>query len=97
MAGYVYVLRSAFNGRHTIGSTGNLEEKLTRYKSASRVGAPGGPWECVYVEVCDNLEQARGRERYLKSLDGIDEKISILYAARIKPNREGGASSYRRF
>ncbi len=80
MAAYVYVLRSSLTGQHHIGSTGNLQNKIARNNSVTRnIARPGGPWECVYVEVCDCLEDARSRERYLKSLEGLEEKIMILY------------------
>jgi putative endonuclease len=81
MPAYVYVLRSAVTGQHFIGSTNNLQDRIARHNTTInlRTSRPGGPWECVYVEVCDNLDSARTRERYLKSLDGVDEKIRILY------------------
>ena len=82
MPAYVYVLRSSITGQHYIGSTKDLQAKMARHNSsASMVSRPGGPLECVYVEVCDDLDAARVRERYLKSLDGVDEKIRILYTA----------------
>ncbi len=82
MPSYLYVLRSAATGQHHIGSTNDLQRRVADYnRLSSRAFQMGDAWECVYVEVCDNLEAARDRERYLKSIDGIDEKIRILYAA----------------
>ncbi len=87
MSAYVYVLRSAATGQHYIGSTRNLQQRIARHNESNiRLTRPGGPWECVYVEVCDTMESARVRERHLKSLDGVDEKIRILYTA---PWRDG--------
>lgn len=81
MPSYVYVLRSAATGQHYIGSTNDLHRKIAAYNQlSSRAFRMGDAWECVYVEVCDNLERARTRERYLKSMDGVDEKIRILYS-----------------
>jgi putative endonuclease len=89
MSAYVYVLRSALTGQHYIGSTRNLQQRIARHNYSNvKLTRPGGPWECVYVEVCDNLEAARHRERHLKSLDGVDEKIQILYST---PGRPDGA------
>ncbi|HVZ41770.1 MAG: GIY-YIG nuclease family protein [Bacteroidetes bacterium] len=80
MSSYVYVLKSAATGQHYIGSTNNLERRITEYNRLSpRAAGAGDTWECVYVEVCDDLDAARTRERYLKSIDGVDEKITILY------------------
>ncbi len=82
MPAYVYVLRSAVTGQHYIGSTNNLNDRIAHYnRSTDRTYRPGGPWECVYVEVCDKLEDARKRERHLRSLEGVDEKIRILYTS----------------
>ncbi len=82
MPSYVYVLKSAATGRHHIGSTNDLERRISDYnRYSSRAYRQGDAWECVYVEVMDNLEAARTRERFLNSVDGVDEKIKILYAA----------------
>ena len=81
MPSYVYVLRSAATGQHYIGSTNDLHRRIANYNHfSSRAFQRGDSWECVYVEVCDNLESARTRERYLKSVDGVEEKIKILYS-----------------
>ena len=86
MPSYVYVLRSAATGQHYIGSTNDLHRKIANYNHISaRAFQMGDTWECVYVEVCDNLETARNRERFLKSVDGVEEKIRILYTT---PARE---------
>jgi predicted GIY-YIG superfamily endonuclease len=81
MASYVYILRSATTGRHLIGSTNDLTDRVAKYNRTFTGGyRPGEPWECVYVEVCNNLGEARQRERHLKSMEGVDEKIQILYS-----------------
>lgn len=81
MASYVYVLRSPVTGQHLIGSTNDLHQRIARHNSfSSRAYRSGNPWECVYVEVLDTIDDARKRERYLKSLDGVDEKIRIIYS-----------------
>lgn len=88
MPAYVYVLRSAITGQHFIGATRDLQAKIARHNNATAMlSRPGGPLECVYVEVCESLDAARLRERYLKSLDGVDEKIRILYTATARPRK----------
>jgi len=85
MPSYVYVLRSAATGQHYIGSTNDLHRRIADYNQlSSRAFRMGDAWECVYVEVLDNLESARTRERYLKSVDGVDEKIRILYTTPVR-------------
>ncbi len=87
MPSFLYVLRSSTTGSYVIGSTNNLEEKLEHQNSAIGNGRQAaGPWECVYVEVCDSLELARQRERFLKSEEGVEEKIRILYTPVVSPN-----------
>jgi|GEM_PF-2557505 len=82
MPSYVYVLRSAATGQHYIGSTNDLHRRISNYNHfSSRAFQRGDTWECVYVEVCENLDSARSRERFLKSVDGVEEKISILYSS----------------
>lgn len=80
MPSYLYVLRSSTTGSCQIGSTNDLESRIAERNTTSGEGtrAPG-PWECIYVEVCDDLESARQRERFLKSEEGVVEKIRILY------------------
>lgn len=86
MPSYLYVLRSAATGQHHIGSTNDLQRRIADYnRFSSRALQRGDAWECVYVEVMDSLEAARSRERYLKSIEGVGEKIRILYTS---PNRK---------
>lgn len=92
MPSFLYVLRSSSTGSYVIGSTNNLEEKLEQQNSRNGYGRQSaGPWECVYVEICDTLETARQRERFLKSEDGVEEKIRILYT----PTGSAGEPSRR--
>lgn len=86
MPSYVYILRSATSGRHLIGSTNDLHGKIDGHNKFSARTSQVDPWECVYVEVCDNINAARHRERFLKSVDGVDEKIRILYSV---PKQQG--------
>lgn len=95
MSAYVYVLRSSLTGRHAIGSTSDLEKQIVRYTVPSRrVAASDAPWEFVYVEICDGMEQARERVQYLKTLQqGSDNeaRIQVLYTSRVS-SRHGDDS-----
>lgn len=96
MSAYVYVLRSSLTGRHTIGSTTDLEKKIARHSSSHQLlTTSGSPWECVYVEICDGLEEARKRVRHLKDLQVAEgtkdeENIKVLYTARINTRPYNG-------
>lgn len=95
MSAYVYVLRSSLTGRHAIGSTANLEQRIAQYTSSPRqLATSEAPWECVYVEIMDELDQARQRASYLKSLQpqGEDDPIRVLYTSRINSRLGGGDS-----
>jgi len=91
MPSYLYVLRSSTTGSYQIGATNDLEQKLADQNVPGTYGQRGaGQWECVYVEVCDSLETARRRERFLKSEEGVEEKIRILYTP-VPPRSEGAS------
>lgn len=88
MPSFLYVLRSSSTGSYLIGSTNDLEEKLEQENGATETGrCPTGPWECIYFEVCDSMELARQRERFLKSEEGVEEKIRILYSPATEPRK----------
>jgi len=65
---YCYVLLSDKDGRFFIGSTSDLRARL-REHSAGRVHSTAyrHPLHSVYYEACPNPQDARRRERYLKS------------------------------
>ncbi len=65
---YSYVLLSERDGKFYIGSTGDLRERL-REHNAGRVRSTAyrRPLRLVYYEACLSAQDARRRERYLKS------------------------------
>ncbi len=65
---HVYILQSRSNGRFYVGSTTELPRRLSEHQRRhSPFTKHGGPWELAYTEEFPNLEQARKRERQLKS------------------------------
>jgi putative endonuclease len=65
--------------------TENLDERLIRHnkrgvKSTKRFA----PFELFYVETCENGQQAREREKYLKSTSGKRFLKSILNSQELK-------------
>ena len=65
---YSYVLLSDRDGEFYIGSTGDLRERLQQHnKGQVRSTAYRRPLRLVYYEGCLCADDARRRERYLKT------------------------------
>ncbi len=68
---YVYVLRSMKSGQWYTGSTGNLRKRLSQHNlKESNWTKRGVPWQLIYYEASLNEEDAREREKYLKTGTG---------------------------
>ena len=68
---YVYVLQNK-HGSWYIGSTRNLRKRILSHNSGkNRSTKYGVPWKVIYCEISTNQQDARARERYLKSGMGI--------------------------
>jgi putative endonuclease len=68
---YVYVLQSLKNGSLYIGYTKDLKQRLKRHNSG------GGsytkkymPWQLIHYEAYRNEDDAKRREKYLKTSQG---------------------------
>lgn len=65
---YTYVIRSKKDGKWYTGSTNNLRKRFKEHSSNKIFSTKGrGPFELVYYEACVNEQDARMREKYLKS------------------------------
>lgn len=65
---YVYVIRSRKNGRLYTGSTNDLRKRLKQHNEGKSTWTKNrGLWELIYYEDCLNEQDARSREKYLKS------------------------------
>ena len=65
---YSYVLLSEQDGRFYIGSSGDLRARLQKHSSgAVRSTVHRRPLRPIYCEGCLSIEDARRRERYLKT------------------------------
>ncbi|MBI3589094.1 MAG: GIY-YIG nuclease family protein [Candidatus Liptonbacteria bacterium] len=64
---YVYVLQNK-NKRWYTGSTGDLRKRFDEHNNGkSKYTNWNGPYILIYYEACDNEQDARSREKYLKS------------------------------
>jgi putative endonuclease len=65
---YTYVLKSLSNGQWYIGSTRDLRKRFSQHNNGQSTWTKRGiPWEIIYYEACLDEEDARAREKYLKS------------------------------
>ena len=68
---YVYVLRSETDAGFYIGFSSNLSKRLRDHENGAAFATSyRGPWKLIYYEAYLERDDARGRERYLKSGNG---------------------------
>lgn len=65
---YVYVLRSLINDYWYTGVTNDLRKRFSQHQEKKSTWTKRhAPYELIYYEACGSEEDARMRERYLKS------------------------------
>ncbi len=65
---YVYVLQSEKDGNWYTGSTSDLKRRLQEHNKGYNFSTKNRrPWELIYYEASLNENDAKARERYLKS------------------------------
>lgn len=65
---YLYILRNSETNRYYIGSTSNLTRRLREHRSGkTRTTRVLGTYELAYTERYGTIEEARTREKKLKS------------------------------
>ena len=65
---YTYILKSKKNSVLYTGSTNDLRKRLKQHNDGkSTYTNKFKPWEVIYYEACNNEQDARSRELYLKS------------------------------
>ncbi len=68
---FVYVLKSGITGSSYVGSTSNLDKRLTEHNSGKSIYTRGkGPWTLSYYEEFSTRSEAIRREKYFKSVEG---------------------------
>lgn len=76
---FIYVLRSMTTGRHYVGFTLDLVQRLGQHNSGITNSTKNrGPWELVHQEEFATRTEAMRRERYWKSGQGREELRRIL-------------------
>ena len=62
-----YILRSETSSRFYVGSTQDLPRRLSEHERGHSLATRGrGPWELVYSEEFEQLQEARRRELEIK-------------------------------
>jgi putative endonuclease len=65
---YTYILKSEKNGRLYTGYTNDLRKRLDQHNSGkSTYTKRDKPYKLIYYEACIDTNDARSREKYLKS------------------------------
>ncbi|MCK4526863.1 GIY-YIG nuclease family protein [candidate division WOR-3 bacterium] len=65
---YTYVIRSRKDGRLYTGSTCDLRKRLKDHNDGKVRSTKGRrPFDLIYYEACINEQDARAREKYLKT------------------------------
>jgi putative endonuclease len=68
---YVYVLQSKHSGVLYIGYTRNLVQRVKEHNLGLTISTkPYIPWRLIYYEACLNQNDAKRREKYLKTSKG---------------------------
>ena len=68
---YVYFIESKEHGNLYVGYTNDIVKRLKEHNQGLNFSTkPYIPWKCIYYEACLNEEDARRREKYLKSTQG---------------------------
>jgi len=80
---YVYVLHNK-KGHWYIGSTKDLRKRILNHNSGKNKSTKYGiPWKVIYCEIGLHKEDARAREKYLKSGTGrryLKNRLKFFFA-----------------
>ena len=87
---YVYILRSQKDGRLYIGYTGDLKARLEKHNSGGNKSTSNRrPLNLIHHEAFSSEQDARTRERFLKTGHGREE-IKILLQNTLKQSDTAG-------
>jgi putative endonuclease len=69
MAYFTYIIKSKIKDRYYIGSTDNLNRRLTMHNEGNTISTkPYIPWQLVYYEKFAVKSEALKREKHLKKM-----------------------------
>ena len=68
---YIYILKSKITKKSYIGMTNDIKRRLKEHNSGKHFYTKRYlPWEIIHIEEFSTVEEARKREKYLKSASG---------------------------
>ena len=78
-SGYVYILQSCSSGKYYIGSTINVEKRISEHDTGYVISTRNkGPWILVFKQEFDNIKIARQIEIKLKKFKRKDIIMKII-------------------
>ena len=86
---FVYILQSESTGTFYIGSTNDLQRRLSEHARSHSLATRGrGPWTLVHEEALSTLLLARQREREIKDWKSAKKIVELLAAKfTLRPSR----------
>jgi putative endonuclease len=83
---YVYVLRSQFDGKLYIGYTTNLRNRMQEHNNGEVISTKSRePLELIFDEGYKSMEDAKRRERYVKTAKG-KSSLNMMLRNSLKPS-----------
>jgi len=68
---YVYIIESIKNSELHIGYTSDLKKRIREHNQGENESTRRYlPWQPIYYEACLNMQDAKRREKYLKTSQG---------------------------
>ncbi len=68
---YAYILESKNRDEFYTGYTSNLRKRLTEHNQKLNLSTKKyAPWKLIYYEACINVNDAKRREKWLKTTHG---------------------------
>ncbi len=81
----VYVIKSQIDGRLYVGFTDSIDRRIKEHNDGRTKSTKGfRPWILVYTEYAYTREQARNREKYLKS-GCVKEFLKLILRKNLRP------------
>ena len=66
---YTYIIKSKVKDRYYIGSSDNLERRLTLHNEGNTISTKAYiPWELIYFETFETKSEAMKRGKHLKKM-----------------------------
>ena len=81
---FVYIIQSLKDSGYYVGMSGDIAKRLA-YHNQGRVRSTKHrtPFRLLHSEEFDSRQEARNREKYLKSYAGAREKLTIIENCRV--------------